>query len=209
MAECQAALLAGIVLHGCGLNGRALKTWEVTVAVSYVSVAAWVCSAFSLLSIHQQSKLWPVNHFLRVTFCLEMIGHPGQGSAPPHGPLKALPFSPTYHCGWLSDTLCPWCGGNALTCFGAGPVYLLVSVSLVISQKSNVGKWWILEINQMQDFSRKGCWNCRLHPKTLYLDQLQSFTSFQVSQPFVSCTRDTSWKLYVVHCFTVIQTYLK
>lgn len=42
---------------------KALETWEATLAVSYVSLAAWVCTACSLLNIHQQSKLWLVNHF--------------------------------------------------------------------------------------------------------------------------------------------------
>lgn len=42
---------------------KALETWEATLAVSYVPLAAWVCNTCSLLSIHQQSKLWLVNHF--------------------------------------------------------------------------------------------------------------------------------------------------
>lgn len=42
---------------------EALETWVATLAVSYVSLAARVCNACSLLSIHQQSKLWLVNHF--------------------------------------------------------------------------------------------------------------------------------------------------
>lgn len=40
-----------------------LETWEATLAVSYVFLAAWVCNPCSLLSIHQQSKLWLVSHF--------------------------------------------------------------------------------------------------------------------------------------------------
>lgn len=34
--------------------------------------------------------------FFRVTFSLEIIGHPGQGCVPPDGPLQALPLSPTF-----------------------------------------------------------------------------------------------------------------
>lgn len=75
---------------------EALETWVATLAVSYVSPATWVCCTCSLLSIHQQSKLWLVNHFFRVTFSLQIIGYLEQGSAPLGGPLKALPPSPTY-----------------------------------------------------------------------------------------------------------------
>lgn len=42
---------------------EALETWEATLAVSYVPLAAWVCNTCSLLGIHQQSKLWLVNHY--------------------------------------------------------------------------------------------------------------------------------------------------
>ena len=42
---------------------EALETWEATIAVSYVPLAVWLCNTRSLLNIHQQSKLWPVNHF--------------------------------------------------------------------------------------------------------------------------------------------------
>lgn len=78
---------------------EALETWEATIAVSYVSLAARLCNTCSLLSIHQQSKLWPVNHFFRVTFSLSTIGLMGQGCVPLDSPQQALPFSPTYCLG--------------------------------------------------------------------------------------------------------------
>lgn len=43
---------------------EALETWEAILAVSYVSLAARVCSACPLLSI-RQSKLWLVNQFFQ------------------------------------------------------------------------------------------------------------------------------------------------
>lgn len=75
---------------------EALETWEATLAVSYVSLAARVCNACSLLSIHPTVKAVACQSFFRVTFSLEIIGHPGQGCVPPDGPLQALPVSPTY-----------------------------------------------------------------------------------------------------------------
>lgn len=42
---------------------EALETREATLAASYVFLAARVCNPCSILSIHQQSKLWRVNHF--------------------------------------------------------------------------------------------------------------------------------------------------
>ncbi len=75
---------------------EALETWEATLAVSYVFRAAWLCSTCSLLSIRQQSKLWLVSHFFRVTFSWEIIGHAGQGCVPLASLLQALPLSPTY-----------------------------------------------------------------------------------------------------------------
>lgn len=69
---------------------EALETWEATLAVSYVSLAARVCNTCSLLSI-QQSKLRLVNHFSGWHFPLRSLASRGRGvfhcklslSAPP------------------------------------------------------------------------------------------------------------------------------
>lgn len=62
---------------------EALETWEAILAVSYVSLAAWVCSACSLLSI-QQSKLWHVNQFFQGDILFGDHWPPGTGVCSTH-----------------------------------------------------------------------------------------------------------------------------
>lgn len=69
---------------------EALETWEATLAVSYVSLAARPCSTCS------QSEC--VTHFLNVTFSRGIIGHPRQagGELSSGWPTEASSLSTTY-----------------------------------------------------------------------------------------------------------------
>lgn len=97
---------------------EALETWEATLALSYVPLAAWVCSTCPLLSVHQQPKLRFVNHFSSVTISPLIIGRPGQGErALPRSPPPALPLSPTLTQQLTLECFVPWYGGNTVTCF--------------------------------------------------------------------------------------------
>lgn len=70
---------------------EALETWEATLAVSYVFLAAWVCNSCSLLSIHQQSKLWPVNHYSGADIFLRDHWPPGAGVCSTRQPSLSVP----------------------------------------------------------------------------------------------------------------------
>lgn len=91
-ADCQAALLAGIVLHGCGRNGkhrrhgRQPKLW-----VMFPQPHGYAILVPSLAFINIQSCGLLV--IFQDDIFLMIIGHMGQACVPPVGPLCHLSLS--------------------------------------------------------------------------------------------------------------------